>query len=223
MRQSARLLDRQRVHVRAQTDRAVRSAPRQGRHHPGAAGVRLEWDTHLPQPILHECAGFAFVQSHLRVRVQMSAPLRQPLVQVDVHQDSHEAVDASGLNGSRQCRAPRRVESRRQPVYRTDAETNRGLVAPNNERCCMRGLILAAGRQSLAADGQPTIMTNLAGKTLLDRQIAALRSGGVTEVGVIRGYHADAVTTTGITWFDHPRWAETGQVMALSAAAEWLR
>jgi len=87
----------------------------------------------------------------------------------------------------------------------------------------MRGLILAAGRQSLAADGQPTIMTNLAGKTLLDRQITALRSGGVTEVGVIRGYHAEAVTTTGVTWFDHPRWAETGQVMALSAAAEWLR
>lgn len=87
----------------------------------------------------------------------------------------------------------------------------------------MRGLILAAGKGSFAPDNLPPVMTRLAGKTLLERQIAALRVGGVAEVGVVRGYHAAAVKAPDVTWFDHPRWAETGDVAQLRAAAEWMR
>lgn len=87
----------------------------------------------------------------------------------------------------------------------------------------MRGLILAAGRGPFAPADQPPAMTMLAGKTLLDRQSAALRAGGVTEIGVVRGYRPDAIKAADVTWFDHPRWAETGAVAELSAAAEWLR
>ncbi|MBS0642676.1 MAG: NTP transferase domain-containing protein [Proteobacteria bacterium] len=87
----------------------------------------------------------------------------------------------------------------------------------------MRGLILAAGKGTFAPDNLPPVMTPLAGRTLLERQIAALRAGGVTEIGVVRGYYAAAVKAADVTWFDHPRWAETGDVAQLCAAAEWLR
>ena len=87
----------------------------------------------------------------------------------------------------------------------------------------MRGLILAAGRMPFTPADQPPVMTMLAGKTLLHRQVAALRAGGVTEVGVVRGYRPAAINATDVTWFDHPRWAETGDVAEVSAAADWLR
>ncbi|HVZ10562.1 NTP transferase domain-containing protein [Rhodopila sp.] len=88
----------------------------------------------------------------------------------------------------------------------------------------MRGLILAAGQGAFAQAGLPPVMTALAGKTLLERQIAALRAGGVAEIGVVRGYCADAIVVASeVTWFDHLRWKETGDVTALHAASEWLR
>jgi choline kinase len=55
------------------------------------------------------------------------------------------------------------------------------------------------------------------------RQVAALRGGGATEIGVVRGYRADMFDFAGMRYFDNPRWAKTNMVMSLTAAAEWLR
>lgn len=89
----------------------------------------------------------------------------------------------------------------------------------------MRAVILAAGRGSrLGAIGntQPKCLVRLAGKTLIERQIAALRGGGVETIGVVRGYHAEMIDFPGLAYFHNPRWAETNMVMSLAAAAEWL-
>lgn len=55
----------------------------------------------------------------------------------------------------------------------------------------MRAVILAAGRGSrmgaLAVD-RPKCLVELAHKPLIRRQIAALRSGGVPTIGIVRGY-----------------------------------
>jgi len=90
----------------------------------------------------------------------------------------------------------------------------------------MRAVILAAGRGSrlghLGAD-RPKCLVELAGKPLIERQIAALRRGGVDEIGVVRGYRAEMIDLPGLSYFLNQRWAETNMVMSLTAAAAWLR
>ena len=89
----------------------------------------------------------------------------------------------------------------------------------------MRAVILAAGRGSRMAeigDERPKCLVELAGKKLIERQIAALRGGGAEVVGVVRGYRAEMIDYPGLSYFRNPRWAETNMVMSLAAAAEWL-
>ena len=69
----------------------------------------------------------------------------------------------------------------------------------------------------------PKCLVELDGKPLIERQIAALRRGGVDEIGVVRGYRAEMIDFPGLTYFDNDRWAETNMVMSLAAAARWLR
>ena len=90
----------------------------------------------------------------------------------------------------------------------------------------MRGLILAAGRGSRMghlSEDRPKCLVELAGTPLIERQIAALRRGGVDEIGVVRGYRAEMIDFRGLSYFANQRWAETNMVMSLAAAAPWLR
>jgi L-glutamine-phosphate cytidylyltransferase len=90
----------------------------------------------------------------------------------------------------------------------------------------MRAVILAAGRGSRmgeVGEQRPKCLISLAGKPLLERQVAALRGGGASEIGIVRGYRADMITAPGATYFANERWAETNMVMSLVAAASWLR
>lgn len=89
----------------------------------------------------------------------------------------------------------------------------------------MRGLILAAGRGSRMAeigDVRPKCLVTLAGHPLVERQVAALRRGGVTEIGIVRGYRADMLDFDGVTCFLNERWEQTNMVMSLAAARDWL-
>jgi len=90
----------------------------------------------------------------------------------------------------------------------------------------MRAVILAAGRGSrmghLGGD-RPKCLVELEGKPLIERQIAALRRGGVDEVGVVRGYRAEMIDFPSLYYFANERWAETNMVMSLAAASSWLR
>lgn len=90
----------------------------------------------------------------------------------------------------------------------------------------MRAVILAAGRGSrmgAVGDVRPKCLVELRGKTLLGRQIASLRGGGVDEIGIVRGYRPELIAVPGTTCFENPRWAETNMVASLATAAEWLR
>ena len=90
----------------------------------------------------------------------------------------------------------------------------------------MRAVILAAGRGSRMGhrgDDRPKCLVELDGTPLITRQIAALRRGGVDEIGLVRGYRAEMIDFPGLTYFANPRWAETNMVMSLAAAAPWLR
>jgi L-glutamine-phosphate cytidylyltransferase len=89
-----------------------------------------------------------------------------------------------------------------------------------------RALILAAGRGSRLGphtEDRPKCLVELAAKPLISRQIAALRGGGVSSIGMVRGYLANRINIEDLTYFENPRWAETNMVMSLVAAAPWLR
>jgi L-glutamine-phosphate cytidylyltransferase len=90
----------------------------------------------------------------------------------------------------------------------------------------IRALILAAGRGSRMGhfgDNRPKCLVELEGKPLIEYQIAALRRGGVDEIGVVRGYRAEMINFPSLSFFTNPRWAETNMVMSLAAGASWLR
>lgn len=90
----------------------------------------------------------------------------------------------------------------------------------------MRGLILAAGRgkrMGHIGDALPKCLVELDGTPLLQQQVAALRRGGVQEIGLVRGYRGEMLELPGFTYFENPRWRETNMVASLAAAASWLR
>src|ERR1700685_3055824 len=90
----------------------------------------------------------------------------------------------------------------------------------------MRAVILAAGRGSrmgALAQDRPKCLVELAEKPLIRRQIAALRAGGVSGIGVVRGYLGHLIDIKEVTYFENPRWAETNMVMSLVAATTWLQ
>jgi len=90
----------------------------------------------------------------------------------------------------------------------------------------MKAIILAAGRGSRMGElgeQRPKCLIPLAGKPLLERQVAALRGGGANDIGIVRGYRADMIAVPGATYFANERWAETNMVMSLATAAPWLR
>jgi L-glutamine-phosphate cytidylyltransferase len=90
----------------------------------------------------------------------------------------------------------------------------------------MRAVILAAGRGSRMGphgDNRPKCLVELNGRALIELQMAALRRGGVDQIGVVRGYRAEMIDFPELTYFANDRWAETNMVMSLAAAGPWLR
>lgn len=88
----------------------------------------------------------------------------------------------------------------------------------------MKAIILAAGRGSrmgpMTAE-QPKCLTTLAGRSLLEWQVAALREAGIEQIGIVRGYRKELLPEA-LHAFDNVRWAETNMVASLRSASEWL-
>lgn len=86
-------------------------------------------------------------------------------------------------------------------------------------------LILAAGRGSRLGEmteALPKGLVELGGRPLLHWQMDALRQAGIQELGIVRGYRAEALDLAGVQTFDNPRWQQTQMVQSLACAAEWL-
>jgi choline kinase len=72
-------------------------------------------------------------------------------------------------------------------------------------------------------DDRPKCFVELEGRKLIERQVAALRRGGVGEIGLVRGYRGEMIDFPGLSYFANDRWAETNMVISLAAAAPLLR
>jgi phosphoenolpyruvate phosphomutase len=84
-----------------------------------------------------------------------------------------------------------------------------------------RAVILAAGFEPqlmpLIAD-RPKAMLDLNGRSILVRQVEALRRCGVRDVVVVRGYRKESVAADGVRFVDNDRFAETGEAHSLFGA-----
>ncbi|MEZ5021705.1 MAG: gamma-glutamyl-gamma-aminobutyrate hydrolase family protein [Chitinophagales bacterium] len=83
-----------------------------------------------------------------------------------------------------------------------------------------RGIILAAGRGSRMGNEtaiKPKCLTQLAGKPLLNWQLDSLKSAGIKNITVVRGYRADMLTGD-FEVANNDRWGETNMVASLFCA-----
>ena len=88
----------------------------------------------------------------------------------------------------------------------------------------MKAVILAAGRGSrmkYLTNEKPKCMLELAGKPLLQWQLAALKQGGINEIILVRGYKKELLTGDFLT-IDNPNWAKTNMVASLLCALPHL-
>lgn len=89
----------------------------------------------------------------------------------------------------------------------------------------MKAVILAAGRGSrmgVPTDDRPKCLMRIGRRTLLDRQMHALRRAGVERIGIVTGWRSEAFAGIQATFFHNPCWAETTMVGSLAAAEDWL-
>jgi choline kinase len=91
----------------------------------------------------------------------------------------------------------------------------------------MRAVILAAGRGGRlrgAAGDRPKCLARIGAKTLIERQIQALRSCGVRDIAVVAGYRASDVRSVcrGVEIVHNTRYATTNSLYSLWLARELL-
>ena len=88
----------------------------------------------------------------------------------------------------------------------------------------MRAIILAAGtgtRLNPLTEGCPKCLVPIGGKTLVDYQVAALRSLGVDDIVLVIGYEADQVRAhfgAGARYIENPDFARTNSIYSLYLA-----
>lgn len=84
-----------------------------------------------------------------------------------------------------------------------------------------RAVILAAGFEAQLlplTEHRPKTMLEIKGKTILERQVGLLQAAGVTEIAVVRGYRAEAITVSGVTYYDNPEYRTQGIAASLFTA-----
>ncbi|MDJ0704154.1 MAG: phosphocholine cytidylyltransferase family protein [Leptolyngbyaceae cyanobacterium MO_188.B28] len=93
----------------------------------------------------------------------------------------------------------------------------------------MQAIILAAGcgsRLAQVLNGKPKCLTQVDGVTLIEYQLAVLRSFGITDVCVVLGYRADQVYRI-IGDYCHciinHRYAQTNSLYSLALTRDWVK
>ena len=87
----------------------------------------------------------------------------------------------------------------------------------------MKAIILAAGRGTRLKKytrDLPKGMLPFAGKTIIERQIGMYRKHGFTKIIVVRGFAAEKINYSGVTYYTNSRYADTNMVESLMAAEE---
>ena len=89
----------------------------------------------------------------------------------------------------------------------------------------MKAIICAAGMGTRLGDytkNLPKCMLKFKGKSLLERQIETLKSSGIKDISIVRGYKPEKINVSGVKYYNNPDFAETNMVVSLMAAEKEL-
>src|SRR3989338_8501899 len=85
----------------------------------------------------------------------------------------------------------------------------------------MKAIILAAGmgtRLGKYTKDLPKGMLNFNGKSLIERQVETLRSCGISDIVIVKGYMPDKIKIKGIKYYENKDFSNTNMVETLFAA-----
>jgi phosphoenolpyruvate phosphomutase len=72
-------------------------------------------------------------------------------------------------------------------------------------------------------EDKPKCLLDIKGKTILERQVAALNDCNIKEIALVRGYKKDAITLPNIRYYDNDRYEETGELFSLFCAENEMK
>jgi phosphoenolpyruvate phosphomutase len=87
-------------------------------------------------------------------------------------------------------------------------------------------VILAAGFEEQLLpliEDKPKAMLEIKGRSILERQVSLLRTSGISQIAVVRGYQAQAVNLPGVQFFENPDYRKKGIAASLFAAESALK
>jgi phosphoenolpyruvate phosphomutase len=87
-------------------------------------------------------------------------------------------------------------------------------------------IIAAAGfeKQLLPLiEDKPKCLLDIKGKTILERQVAALNECNIKEIALVRGYRKEAITLPNIRYYDNDRYEQTGELYSVFCAEQELQ
>jgi phosphoenolpyruvate phosphomutase len=90
----------------------------------------------------------------------------------------------------------------------------------------MTAIIAAAGfeKQLLPLiEDKPKCLLDIKGKTILERQVAALNECNIKDIALVRGYKKEAITLPNIRYYDNDRYEETGELFSLFCAENEMK
>ena len=90
----------------------------------------------------------------------------------------------------------------------------------------MNAIIIAAGRGKRLehfTDNRPKCLVEIAGQSILDRQIASYRAVGVDRICVIRGYRAELLERNGLEYRLNANWPNNNILLSLSHAHDFMK
>ncbi len=87
----------------------------------------------------------------------------------------------------------------------------------------MKAIILAAGmgtRLGKYTENLPKCMLEFNGKTILQHQVDTLRSSGITDITIVKGYMPEKITLPGVKYYLNQDYQNTNMVETLFSAEE---
>ncbi len=72
-------------------------------------------------------------------------------------------------------------------------------------------------------EDKPKCLLDIKGKTILERQVAALNDCNIKEIALVRGYKKEAITLPNIRYYDNDRYESTGELYSLFCAENELK
>jgi phosphoenolpyruvate phosphomutase len=67
-------------------------------------------------------------------------------------------------------------------------------------------------------EDKPKCLLDIKGKTILERQVAALNDCNIKEIALVRGYKKEAIALPNIRYYDNDRYEETGELFSIFCA-----